>query len=154
MTRRAFQPHLYASHAVTTGGTASDSNLLYQWTGTHWSPVDEEEAERDAYAWLVAQDPAWASAENARKAVRAACLFSPRLPKLTQEVVVPTTSGYVHLEGTKLVLKAADPRLGLTHCLDCPYEPSGAVPERFQRFLLRMAADNYLDRSATTIVSG
>ena len=141
MTRRAFQPHLYASHAVTTGGIASDSNLLYQWTGTHWSPVGEEEAERDAYAWLVAQDPAWASAENARKAVRAACLFSPRLPKLTQEVVVPTTSGYVHLEGATLVLKAADPRLGLTHCLDCPYEPSGAVPERFERFLLRTLPD-------------
>jgi putative DNA primase/helicase len=141
MTRRAFQPHLYASHAVATGGIASDSNLLYQWTGTHWSPIDEEAAERDAYAWLVAQDPAWASAENARKAVRAASLFSPRLPKLTDAVVVPTQSGYVHLDGAKLVLKPADPSLGLTHCLDCPYAPEGVMPAHFAAFVQRVLPD-------------
>ncbi|SCC90981.1 putative Phage/plasmid primase P4, C-terminal [Thiomonas sp. X19] len=142
MTRRAFQPHLYATHAVTMGGVASDSSLLYRWTGSHWAPIDEEDAERDAYAWLVAQDPAWASAENARRAVRAACLFSPRLPKLTQEVVVPTKSGYVHLEGTALVLKDADPGLGLTHCLDCAYEPLGEAPARFEQFLQRVLPDD------------
>ena len=141
MARHSFQPHSYATHAVTSGGVASDSNLLYQWTGTHWAPIDEEEAEREAYAWLVGQDPAWASAENARKAVRAACLFSPRLPKLTDEVVVPTRSGYVHLEGAALSLKPADLALGLTHCLDCHYAPSDAPPVRFMAFLERALPD-------------
>lgn len=141
MARVTFQPHSYATHAVLNGGVASDSNLLYQWTGSHWAPIDEEDAEREAYAWLVAQDPAWASAENARKAVRAACLFSPRLPKLTDQVVVPTCSGYVHLEDDQLVLKSADPSLGLTHCLECPYVPTGVLPARFDAFLARVLPD-------------
>ena len=141
MSRRSFQPHLYATHAVTTGGIASDSNLIYRWTGLNWEPVDEEEAEREAYHWLVAQEPAWASAENARKAVRAACLYSPRLPKLTEDVVIPTRSGYVHLDGTNLVLRKADPALGLTHCLDCTYAPGGPAPQRFLAFLERALPD-------------
>ena len=128
MKRHSFQPHMYATHAVASGGIASDSNLIYRWTGLHWEPIDEEEAEREAYRWLVAQEPAWASAENARKAVRAACLYSPRLPKLTGEVVIPTRSGYVHLVGAELVLRKSDPALGLTHCLGCLYAPSNAPP--------------------------
>lgn len=136
-----FRPHLYATHAVQSARVASDAHLLYQWTGTHWSPTDDEEAERDAYAWLVSQEPSWASAENARKAVRAACLFAPRLPKLTDQVVVPTQCGYVHLDGTELVLKPADPKLGLTHCLDCRYEPEGAVPARFNAFIQTVLPD-------------
>jgi len=144
MSRRSFQPHLYATHAVTTGGVASDSNLIYRWTGLHWEPVDEEAAEREAYHWLVAQEPAWASAENARKAVRAACLYSPRLPKLTEEVVIPTRSGYVHLDGTKLALKQADPALGLTHCLECAYAPGGPAPARFLAFLERALPDAHV----------
>lgn len=141
MARVTFQPHSYATHAVRHGGVASDSNLLYRWTQTHWEPIDEEEAEREAYAWLVGQDPAWASAENARKAVRAACLFASRLPKLTDKVVVPTRSGYVHLENGQLVLKPADRSLGLTHCLECPYVPTGALPTRFDAFLARVLPD-------------
>ena len=136
-----FTPHLYAKHLISTSGMASDSALLYRWTGTHWSPVDEALSEREAYHWLVKQDSEWASAENARKAFRAACLFAPALPPLTDQVVIPTQSGYVHLEGTDLVLKAAAPELGLTHCLDCRFEPEKAAPIRFNAFLARVLPD-------------
>jgi putative DNA primase/helicase len=139
--RNPFRPHLYASTVVLTGGIASDRALLYEWTGTHWSPRDESEAERQAYHWLVKQDANWASAENARKAFRAACLFAPALPTLTAEVVVPTKNGYVHLVENALELRVANPDLGLTHCLDCSYEPGGSLPVLFQQFLERVLPD-------------
>lgn len=136
-----FLPHSYATHLITVSGMASDSALLYRWTGTNWSPVDEAESEREAYHWLVAQNPAWASAENARKAFRAACLFATAVPPLTQQVVIPTRSGYVHLDGTELVLQPADPSLGLTHCLSCSFEPAGEQPARFISFLTQVLPD-------------
>lgn len=138
---KKFTPHSYATHLVTGSGMASDSALLYCWTGTHWSPLDEGASEREAYHWLVKQDAAWASAENARKAVRAACLFAPALPTLTSEVVIPTRSGYVHLEGAELVLKPAEPALGLTHCLECCYDPGQPAAPRFTAFLERVLPD-------------
>lgn len=138
---KKFMPHLYATHLIESGGIASDSALLYRWTGTHWAPVDEGVSEREAYHWLVKLDAAWASAENARKAFRAACLFAPALPPLTDQVVIPTRCGYVHLVGGDLQLKAADPDLGLTHCLECSFDPLGAPPARFLAFLERVLPD-------------
>ncbi|OIR00199.1 hypothetical protein GALL_176560 [mine drainage metagenome] len=54
---------------------------------------------------------------------------------------MPTQSGYVHLDGAELVLKPADPSLGLTHCLDCPYEPEGVMPAHFAAFVQRVLPD-------------
>lgn len=133
--RPSFRPHLYASHAVGTGSIASDQALLFGWTGTHWSPQDEKEAERAAYLWLVAQNADWASADNARKAFRAACLFAPALPLMTSRVVIPARNGYVHLEAGELVLRPAQPELGLTHALECDFAPEGASPDKFLAFL-------------------
>lgn len=139
---KKFMPHLYATHLIQTGGgVASDSALLYRWTDTHWAPVDEGASEREAYHWLVKQDAAWASAENARKAFRAACLFAPALPALTDQVVIPTRSGYVHLIDADLQLKPADPDLGLTHCLECRFDAEGPSPARFLAFLERVLPD-------------
>nr|WP_315232419.1 phage/plasmid primase, P4 family [uncultured Albidiferax sp.] len=141
VVRSPFRPHLYAGTIVQAGGVASDRTLLYRWTGTHWSPIDEDEAERHAYHWLVAEDLNWASAENARKAFRAACLFAPSIPPLTRDVVIPTENGYVHLVGNVLEVHAANPDLGLTHCLGCRYDPAGPVPHAFLRFLERVLPD-------------
>ncbi|MGJ0223526.1 hypothetical protein ACQUZK_09010, partial [Streptococcus pyogenes] len=81
---KKFFPHLYADHLTRSGRIASDGLLLYSWTETHWAPLDDVEAEREAYLWLVRQDEAWATPDNARKAVRAACLYAPKLPSLTE----------------------------------------------------------------------
>lgn len=136
-----FRPHLYANHVVGSGGVASDKTLMYGWTGTHWSPKDEDDAERDAYRWLVHRNADWASADNARKACKAACLFAPPLPTLTSEVVIPTRNGYVHLEGESLVLRPADPSLGLTHALACEFVLEGSGPRKFISFLERVLPD-------------
>jgi putative DNA primase/helicase len=47
----------------------------------------------------------------------------------------------VHLEGAELTLKPADPTLGLTHCLECGFEPEYAAPVRFNAFLARVLPD-------------
>lgn len=138
---KKFFPHLYADHLTRSGRIASDGLLLYSWTETHWAPLDDVEAEREAYLWLVRQDEAWATPDNARKAVRAACLYAPKLPSLTEEVVIPTLNGYVHLEDAALVLKPAEPALGVTHCLACSYVPEGAEAPRFQQFLEMVLPD-------------
>jgi len=139
--RPPFRPHLYASHAVGTGSIASDQALLFGWTGTHWSPQDENEAERAAYLWLAAKNADWASADNARKAFRAACLFAPALPLMTSRVVIPARNGYVHLEAGELVLSPADPELGLRHALECDFAPEGPSPDKFLAFLAMVLPD-------------
>lgn len=136
-----FLPHKYAAFGFATKKFASEAQALYRWSGTHWSYVDDDAAEREAYAWLVAQEPSWGSADHARQAVRALCLHASRLPRLTDLVVVPTRSGYVHLDGAALMLKDADPELGLTHCLDCRYAPEEGSPPRFMAFLRQVLPD-------------
>lgn len=140
--RKPFRPHEYASHVVATGQVVSDRALMYRWTGTHWAPIDEDVAEREAYHWLVRREPDWASFENARKAYRAANLFAPQLPPMTRQVVIPAKNGYVHLDGTALELRDADPSLGLTHALDCEYLPGSPAPTAFMQFLKRVLPDD------------
>ena len=42
-----FFPHSYATHVISDSRMASDAALLYRWTGTHWSAVDEAESEKE-----------------------------------------------------------------------------------------------------------
>jgi putative DNA primase/helicase len=120
---------------------AADQNVLYRWVGTHWLVVDHVDAERDAYAWLTQRNAAWADAANAKRAVQALHLAAPPLPSLTDQIVVPTRSGYVHLDGWHLVLKRPDQRLGLRHCLKCDYAPEQILPVRFTDFLSQVLPD-------------
>jgi len=137
---KSFEPHSYAAALLTRGNMASESKLLYQWVGSHWQVVDDEEAEVAAYHWLVASGADFASGGNAKQAVRAAVLFLPRLTAPTDDVVIPLSNGYVHLDGTQLVLLPADPALGIRHVLRCAYDPAATAP-RFERFLQRALPD-------------
>ncbi len=118
----------------------SESKLLYQWTGTHWQVIEDEESEVAAYHWLVAHRPDFASAANAKQAVRAAVLFLPKLTVPTDNVVVPVSNGYVHIQDGKLELLPADPKLGIRHVLRCAFDAK-ATASNFQRFLLRALPD-------------
>lgn len=138
---RAFDPHAYAIAVKNTGDYASESKLLYRWTGTHWQVVDEDEAERDAYEWIVANASGHASANNARQAVRSAALFQPRLATPTADVVVPVLNGYVHVDGLSVTLKEADRSLGIRHVLNCAYQPRAIAP-MFEAFLARALPDD------------
>ena len=139
---KGFQPHEYASYLVNLGTVASDRQILFKWDGTHWVPKGKEKDEHSvAYHWLVGRRPDLASAENAKKAFQAALLYASPMPELTERVIIPTLNGYVHLEGTDLVLRAADQNLGLTHCLNCAYDASGPAPERFMAFLDQVLPD-------------
>lgn len=137
---KAFEPHRYAEALRASGDMASESKMLYQWTGTHWQVVDDEEAEVAAYHWLVANSADFASGAHAKQAVRAAVLYLPRLTAPTEDMVVPVSNGYVHVDGGRLVLRLADPALGLRHVLRCAYDPAATAP-LFARFLQRALPD-------------
>jgi putative DNA primase/helicase len=137
---KAFDPHAYALAVKNLGNCASESKLMYHWTGTHWQVVDEDESERDAYEWLVVNAPGHASASNARQAVRSALLFQPRLAQPTTDVVVPVSNGYIHVEDG-VTLKPADSSLGIRHALKCVYEPEANAPI-FEAFLKRALPDD------------
>jgi putative DNA primase/helicase len=137
---KAFDPHAYSMAVKATGDLASESKLMYRWTGTHWQVVDEEEAERDAYEWIVQHASGHASANNARQAVRSAVLFQRRLPEPTSDVVVPVENGYVRLENGSIVLGAADRSLGIRHVIRCRYERAASAP-KFDALLARAIPD-------------
>jgi putative DNA primase/helicase len=136
-----FLPHAYAAYLDEKGGVAVDGSLLLRWTGTHWAPIDQEEAERDAYRWLVEQNATLASADNARRAFRAACLWLNPVPKAPAAFVIPVQNGYLHLNAGRLELLPADPGMGLRYVLSCAYDPEGEQPSRFLDFLARVLPD-------------
>ncbi|WP_109476676.1 phage/plasmid primase, P4 family [Paraburkholderia sp. C35] len=136
-----FEPHDYADFLVQSGEYAHDSGVLYQWTGSYWRVIKDEDAETNAYRWLVRHNRSHASRENARKAVHAAVLWSDKLPQPTQEVVIPCRNGYVHVIDGNLQLRPADPALGLQHTLLCEYDAAVASPRRFMHFLQMILPD-------------
>lgn len=141
MTGNRFAPHTYAAALVSTGEYANEGGMLFRWSGNHWSPVDDEDGERHAYCWLVQHNMEHASPDNARKAHRAAILWSGKLPETTNNVVIPCLNGYVHAGKGGFALAPADPSLGLRHVLGCNYETGAPPPERFIAFLQAVLPD-------------
>ena len=138
---KAFDPHAYALASTQGGDVATDGQILYRWTGTHWCPIQDDAGERDAYRWIVANDRGHASPANAQKAHRAVILWAPSLPAPTQDVVIPCRNGYVHLAAGALQLMPADRKLGLQHVLACDYNANSAPPVEFERFLEQVLPD-------------
>ncbi|WP_051154089.1 DNA primase family protein [Paraburkholderia graminis] len=141
MSVKRFAPHTYAAMLVGSGNFAQDGGVLYQWSGTHWSPIDDEDGERQAYHWLVKRGLELASPENARKAHKAAVLYCGNLPPTTRDVVIPCANGYVHAVDGRLSLQSADPALGLRHVLTCRYETEAPPPRRFAGFIETILPD-------------
>jgi putative DNA primase/helicase len=141
MTGKRFAPHSYASALVGGGEYAHEGGLLFRWSGTHWSPIDDDDGERHAYNWLVRHSMEHASPDNARKAHRAAILWSGKLPETTRKVVIPCLNGYVHAANGGLSLEPADPTLGLRHVLGCDYEIAASSPQRFNAFIRTILPD-------------
>lgn len=139
--RKSFDPHAYALAMTQNGDVATDGQLLYQWTGSYWQPVQGDAGERDAYRWIVAHERNHATPANADKAHQAVILWAPPLPAATQDVVIPCRNGYVHLQSCALTLKSADKGLGLQHVLACDYLPAAAPPAQLERFLAQVLPD-------------
>jgi len=140
MSRRPpFEPHMYAEHLKSSGDYASDGTILWQWTGTHWKPCEDNEGKTQAYRWLVQNDPEHISDAYAGQAYAAAVRWVDALPEsVTTKVILPVLNGYLHLEGDGFVLKPHDRAFGLQHVLQCDYTPTAPAPIRFQKFLTRI----------------
>lgn len=136
-----FDPHAYAMTLEASGDIATDGQMLFRWTGTHWQPVRDEDGERDAYKWTVKNDRDNVSPDNARKAHKAAILWASPLPAPTSAVVIPCRNGYAHVSAGSLEFQIADKTLGLQHVLACDYLPTTARAARFEQFLEAVLPD-------------
>mgnify|MGYP001195937359 CR=1 FL=1 len=136
-----FDPHRYATARVESNDVASDRQLLYAWTGTHWSALEDEGGWTAAYRWLVEHDRDNTSPDNARRAHQAAILWAPALPRPTTDVVIPCSNGYVHVTHGGAVLRCAEKALGLQHVLRCAYRPADGKGQRFESFLRQVLPD-------------
>lgn len=136
-----FISHDYALFLKKQSLIAADGRLLYRWCGTHWVAVDTDAGEKKAYEWLASRNKIWATPRNAQTAYQSAILSADPLPPITSANVIPTQSGYIHIENAQLVRREPDPKLGLRHCLACAYEPERAAPARFTAFLERVLPD-------------
>lgn len=137
---KTFEPHAYARAMAKAGTYASDAGVLYEWRTTHWEALDERDARVSAYRWLVKNAPGHASDANAAQAVKAAALFLPSVPALTELTVIPVRNGYVHVGRHGAELKPAERTLGLRHVLNCSFDPEAGAPE-FAQFVGRALPD-------------
>jgi putative DNA primase/helicase len=136
-----FDPHRYAVARVESDAVASDRQLLYEWTGTHWSVMGDEEGWTSAYHWLVEHDRENTSPDNARKAHQAAILWARALPRPTTDIVIPCSNGYVRVTPAGAALELADKSLGLQHVLRCAFLPEHVTGQRFDQFLRKVLPD-------------
>ncbi|WP_442596671.1 DNA primase family protein [Parapusillimonas sp. JC17] len=140
--QRRFQPHDYADVLRGTGLWGQEGGVLHHWTGSFWRALPEEEAEKAAYDWIVSNDRVNASAENARKAHRAALLWCEAVPAVTTDVVIACENGYLHVRDDVLRLEPPNPLLGLRHELACEFDPRAPEPPQFMAFLDTVLPDS------------
>lgn len=136
-----FEPHEYATTLNTTGDYAVDGGLIYAWTGSHWSVVDDAVAYKQAYRWLATSRPCHTTAENAKKAVSCAKLWLPELVKESTDIVIPCANGYVQVKEGMLTLIPSDKSLGLKHSLICEFRPDFGPAYQFEKFLKTVLPD-------------
>lgn len=141
MTRRPpFEPIGYARELERSGDYASADQLLYNWTKTHWSMMDDEAGQRMALRWIVDGKQGIANAANARATHQTALLWLPALEEPACAAVVPVQNGYLHLDGSP-TLCPHDKKLGLRHVLRCNYDPTAPIPAAFEKLLNRILPD-------------
>ncbi|MDE3021715.1 MAG: DNA primase [Pseudomonadota bacterium] len=136
-----FDSHQYAVEQLLNRKLAYEGGLIYAWQDTHWVPLDEDQGERQAYAWIVHRDRGFANPINARKAHGGLLDWAPALPPPASMDIIPCRNGYVHVKDNELLLKPADPALGLRHALSCDYLPDCGPPRQFERFLAHILPD-------------
>jgi len=136
-----FVVNAYAKAMKRTRIVASDNQLLYEWSGTHWSVRDVRDEERAAYEWLSQRDPLHASADKAKKAYCTSLLEAELLQEMTDEVIVPCQNGYLHFVDNQFQLRSPDLTLGIKHTLSCNYDPAVGHGTKFQQFLEQILPD-------------
>lgn len=135
-----FEPVGFAEKLEKSGNYASDNNLLYEWTGTHWKAIDDAMGERMALKWIASDGRGTINAANARAAYQTAVRWLPMLGDPSDTPVIPVRNGYLHLDHG-LVLEPHDKSLGLRHVLSCDFEPGAPAPTEFNAFMERILPD-------------
>ncbi|EFI61449.1 MULTISPECIES: phage/plasmid primase, P4 family [Comamonas] len=141
MSRRPpFEPIVYAQELEKSGNYATYEQLLYRWTGTHWSMVDDESGVKQAMRWIADGNHGIVNPSNAKSTHQTALLWLPSLKETHSRAIIPVKNGYLHLDGTPSLLPH-DKKLGIRHVLDCNFDPAAATPTEFFKLLERILPD-------------
>ena len=136
-----FKPMIFAEYLATSGDHATADRVLYNWIGTHWMKIDDDDALKAAIKCIASTDYNNASAANANSALQTATLWLPPLKDVASTPIIPLQNGYLHLEGSP-ILRSHDKELGLRHVLTCDYAPATPKPEAFEKLLQTILPDN------------
>lgn len=146
---------LFAEYVAGLESFSSSGGVLFKWVATHWQPLQDNEAERMAWEWMVGNTPERASAKAAAGCVSAAVLQVKPLPQPARnpdKVVIPCLNGHLTLtnsgktggtDGGQLWerhLVESSRADGLTYVLDCSYSP-GAEAQEFKQFVEQVLPD-------------
>lgn len=141
MSRRPpFEPIGFAEALEKSGNYVSDNKLMYEWTGTHWTTVEDAQAERMALKWIAAGGHGTVNASNATAAFKTALRWLPMIEEPEDAAIIPLKNGYLHLDHG-MTLRLHDKSMGLRHVLSCKYDPIASVPMEFNGFLNRVIPD-------------
>lgn len=140
-TRPTFEPIHFADYLESTGNYRVAMDQLVSWSGTHWVPMTNREAERLALEWIVSGANGVANSTNAKQACATAILSLPFLKDPVRQAIVPVLNGYVHVDRSGVTLKPHDKELGLRHVIQCEHNPTAPMPGRFAAFLERVLPD-------------
>ncbi|MFA6201889.1 MAG: phage/plasmid primase, P4 family [Gallionella sp.] len=132
----AISPELaFASNFLDNSGSEykEKDGVLYRWIGSHWEVVAIGEIEKQALNWLAEEVAEKCNTRMAASCASTAIMRASSLPSASH-AVIPVLNGYLHFEGSDIVLKPHDKAIGVTYCLDCNFDKD-ARAVKFESFL-------------------
>lgn len=122
----------------------SDGQSLWQWMGTHWVFVEDHEAARFAFSWMlsnVSKTGVVPTPFLTKQAVQTAVLYLSKLPKVGEDAPLPLQNGHLTIVNGKATLGPSDRAAGLRHLIKCDYNDQASSPVLFKTFLDRVLPD-------------
>lgn len=130
---------VFCESLVARGQFRTHEEQIFHWNGSHWEDLSSSELEKLAWCWLTQKMPNRATPRMTQSCGRAATMHVPRLTpgNIGQDfAVLPLLNGYLHIDllNHSSCMHEPDPSLGLTHKINCIFDPLAEAIE-FKRFL-------------------
>lgn len=135
-----FDPSGFAEALCHDAEVRSRDGCFWQWSGTHWIRLSDEDVLRTAMTWVCHVESTARSATKAKSAMDTALLILPKLPYpkeiIGSRIVIPCRNAYLSLEDDGGLLEGkVDRELGFTWCIECDFDIFSPAPVLFSGFL-------------------
>lgn len=129
---------------VAAQNWGSDGQSLWQWMATHWVFVEDHEAARFAFSWMLsvtAKTGVLPTPFLTKQAVQTAVLYLSKLPNISTDSPLPLQNGHLAIVNGQAILSPSDKSAGLRHLIKCDYNDQASSPVLFKTFLDRVLPD-------------